>query len=210
MQHFSPVLQHFSPVSQHLLSWLSSYITAMSLKVSGTGCLCILAVNVSLCSVLATNNSSCPPWHYYNHVAGECWCGFDLICNGDQVEIESTFCATSSWKENSSFIAQCPFRPTFNVINRMHSEMPTNVSQLDELMCGPYKRKGLLCSECEEGYGPAGYSIDKKCTDFSSLRSRYILRFSVPFSSFRSDDIDFYTPGVFLTLTSHQDRCWDM
>ena len=96
-----------------------------------------------------------------------------IICNGDQVEIESSFCATSSGEENCSFVAQCPFRPTFNVINRMHSEMPSNASQLDKLMCGPYKRKGFLCSECEEGYGPAVYSIDKKCTDCSSLRSRY-------------------------------------
>ena len=29
----------------------------------------------------------------------------------------------------------------------MNSEMPSNASQLDEVICGPYNRRGLLCGE---------------------------------------------------------------
>ena len=43
----------------------------------------------------------------------------------------------------------------------MNSEMPSNASQLDKMMCFPYNRRGLLCGECKDGYGPAVYSFDQ-------------------------------------------------
>ena len=132
----------------------------------GTWCccfLCTLTVNV----VLATD-TSCPTWHYYNNVTGVCECGFGLICSsdGNQVEIRNGHCATSAGHENDYFVGKCLFsHPT----NRGYSEMPSNASQLDEAMCGPYNRKGLLCGECEDGYGVAVYSLDLKCANCSSL-----------------------------------------
>ena len=57
----------------------------------------------------------------------------------------------------------------------MYSEMPTNVSQLDEVMCGPYNRRGLLCGECKDGYGPAVNSFDQKCANCSTIRSGYAI-----------------------------------
>ena len=141
----------------------------------GTWCccfLCTLTVNV----VLATD-TSCPTWHYYNNITGVCECGFGLICScdGNQVEIMNGYCATSSGKEGDYYRGTCPFRHTFNNTNRMYSEMPSNASQLDEVMCGPYNRKGLLCGECKDGYGPAVYSHDLKCANCSSLWSKYAI-----------------------------------
>ena len=129
-----------------------------------------IVLSVMLCSVLATS-TSCPTWHYYNNVTGVCECGFGLIC-GNQVEIGSTHCATNSEETGGYYIGKLPFYPTFNTVNRMYSEMPSNASQLDEVMCGPYNRKGLLCGECKDGYGPAVYSFDMKCADCSSLWSK--------------------------------------
>ena len=141
----------------------------------GTWCccfLCTLTVNV----VLATN-TSCPTWHYYNNATGQCECGIRLDCSsdGNQVEIKKGVCATSSGQEGDYYIGSCPFTYTFNSINRMYSEMPSNSSQLDEVMCGPYNRRGLLCGECKDGYGPAVYSLDMKCANCSSLWSGYVI-----------------------------------
>ena len=36
-------------------------------------------------------------------------------------------------------------------------------------MCGPYNRKGLLCGECIDGYGPGVYTLDRKCFDCSKF-----------------------------------------
>ena len=104
-------------------------------------------------------------------------CGTDLVCSGDgtHVEIGSTYYATSSKIKGGCYVGKCPFRPSFNIINRMYSEMPSNASQLDEVMCGPYNRRGLLCGECKDGYGPAVYLLSMKCADCSDLWSGYAI-----------------------------------
>ena len=139
-------------------------------------CYCLLIVNLSLCSVLATD-TSCPTWHYYNNTTGQCECGFWLLCSsdGNHVDIEIYSCATSSGQGDDYYISYCPFTDTVNSTNRMYSEMPSNASQLDEVMCGPYNRRGLLCGECKDGYGPAVYSFDMTCANCSSLWSRYAI-----------------------------------
>ena len=38
-----------------------------------------------------------------------------------------------------------------------------------------YNRRGLLCGECKDGYGPAVYSFDMTCANCSSLWSRYAI-----------------------------------
>ena len=141
-----------------------------------TWCYCLLIVNLSLCSVLATD-TSCPTWHYYNNATGQCKCGFWLLCSsdGNQVEIEIDLCVTSSGQQNDYNIRFCPFTHTVNSINRVYLEMPSNASQLDEVMCGPYNRRGVLCGECKDGYGPAVYSFDMTCANCSSLWSRYAI-----------------------------------
>ena len=119
--------------------------------------------------------TSCPTWHY--NVTGVCECGYGLHCSsdGNQVEIDTSRCATSSGKEGDYYIGHCPFRYITNSTNRMHSEMPSNTSQLDEAMCGPYNRRGLLCGECKDGYGPAVYSFGLNCANCSSLWSGYAI-----------------------------------
>ena len=133
-----------------------------------TWCYCLLIVNLSLC---------CPTWHYYNNVTGQCECGFGLCCSsdGNQVDISIKSCATSSGQEDDYYVSYCPFTNTVNNTNRLCSEMPSNASQLDEVMCGPYNRRGLLCGECKDGYGPAVYSFNTTCANCSSLWSKYAI-----------------------------------
>ena len=53
--------------------------------------------------------------------------------------------------------------------------MPSNTSKLDEVMCGPYNRRGLLCGECKDGYGPAYSSFNLTCVNCSSIWSGYTI-----------------------------------
>ena len=158
--------QH-SPVQTDRASKMMSWVTWFY---------CLLIVKLSLCSVLATD-TSCPTWHYYNNATGQCECGLRLLCSrdGNQVDIGIQSCATSSEQEDDYYISYCPFKHTINSTNRLYSEMPSNASQLDEVMCGPYNRRGLLCGECKDGYGPAVYSFDMTCVNCSSLWSRYAI-----------------------------------
>ena len=42
-------------------------------------------------------------------------------------------------------------------------------------MCGPFNRRGLLCGECKDGYGPAVYSLSLECIKCSSIKSGYFI-----------------------------------
>ena len=55
----------------------------------------------------------------------------------------------------------------------MYSELPSDPDLLNEVMCGLYNRKGLLCGECINGYGPAVFSPYKKCENCSKLSTGF-------------------------------------
>ena len=123
--------------------------------------------------VLATN-TSCPTWFYYDNTTQQCQCGSGLLCSSNKnVEIGDGTCATSAGEEDQYYISRCPFRHTVNNTNRIHSEMPSDPGLLDDVMCGPYNRKGLLCGECIDGYGPTADVLDLKCANCSKLSEYY-------------------------------------
>ena len=43
--------------------------------------------------------------------------------------------------------------------------LPSNVSELNDYMCGPLNRKGIMCSQCIDGYGQSVTSIGHTCSD---------------------------------------------
>ena len=43
-------------------------------------------------------------------------------------------------------------------------QLPSNVSLLNEFMCGPLNREGPLCEKCKDGYGIALYSYTLECS----------------------------------------------
>ena len=43
--------------------------------------------------------------------------------------------------------------------------------EVNERICGPFNREGLLCSKCKPGYGPAPYSWSLKC---EKCRDEYV------------------------------------
>ena len=96
-------------------------------------------------------------------------------CNQQEkkAQIVNGFCATPAEQEDQYYVGACPFIPTGNTINRMISELPSDPDLLNEVMCGPYNRKGLLCGECIDGYGPAVFSSYKKCANCSTLSTGF-------------------------------------
>lgn len=74
---------------------------------------------------------------------------------------------------------KCPYI-TFHKIRMFRGNLfyhiDFDISTLTEETCGPYNRKGLLCSECYEGYGPAVYAFGNKCVKcHGSVYSRWAL-----------------------------------
>ena len=136
---------------------------------------CFSVITLSLGSVLATN-TSCPTWFYYDNSTQQCHCGYELLCSRNKrVEIKDGVCATSAGEGDQYYISICPFRHTVNNTNRIYSEMPVDPDLLDDVMCGPYNRKGLLCGRCIDGYGPTAHILDLRCANCSKLPEYYAI-----------------------------------
>ena len=129
-----------------------------------------LVIISSVCS-----NTTCPTWHYYDNDTRLCQCGLHLNCKEDVVEIRESHCATSAGYRDYYYTGLRLFSHTVNNTNRLFSEMPSDPDMLDDVMCGYSNRKGLLCGECYEGFGPAIYSLDLKCVNCSQLSLGYAI-----------------------------------
>ena len=141
----------------------------------------ILAVYVYSSSVSASN-TSCPIWFYYSNTTNQCECGRNrnfggIHCNQQEMkaEIANGYCATSTEQEGLYYGGSCPLIHTENNTDRIFSELPSDPDLLNDTMCGPYNRKGLLCGRCIDGYGPAVYSLDMKCANCSKLSTGYAI-----------------------------------
>ena len=141
---------------------------------TSTKCICISVFLVCVhSSSVSVSNTTCPTWFYYNNETCECGLQFGgkVHCNQQDMtaEIADGFCATSTEQEDLYYAGYCPLRHTENNTDRMYSEMPSDPNILNDTMCGPYNRTGLLCGRCIDGYGPAVYSLDMKCADCSNI-----------------------------------------
>ena len=120
-------------------------------------------------------NGSCPLWSVERDDGG-CSCGSHLdgivTCSedGKTVLIHDCYCMTYNADGNGPFVGRCfysCFQPhsladgTSDLI-----PIPRNISNsdLNDMFCGYWKRRGVLCGDCINGYAPQMYSYDLKCT----------------------------------------------
>ena len=81
-------------------------------------------------------------------------------------------CATFSEKTKILSYSKLPLDQlnSYNIYNMSTEKfgyiiLPRNLSQLNDYMCGPLNRKGLVCSQCADGFGPSITSFGYKCVN---------------------------------------------
>ena len=107
-------------------------------------------------SVSHLNPEDCSLWSHYDSTTQTCNCLLDWLttCHGKNVYIDSgTILLFNEKKGILSLFKELSPRYRENISDKV--ELPTNISLLNEFMCAPLNRKGYLCSECKEGYGPS-------------------------------------------------------
>ena len=128
---------------------------------------------VSSIALTMASQSSCPPWFFPDGENGtECACSSvetnGVKCSQDAALLRISFCMTYSSATEDTEVGPCPY---FSHYIRLSSgmfflQLPNLTSNLTSFMCGSLHRKGRLCGECEDGFGPALYSYTlqrKKC-----------------------------------------------
>jgi hypothetical protein len=103
-----------------------------------------------------------PPWLE--------WFSRMVKCTNERVLLRSGYCATFE-EGRGIFIAKCPYflLNGHNVTEPGYIRLPDNISELNDYMCGPMNRKGLLCKDCIDGFGPSVTSLGYKCSNCTDV-----------------------------------------
>ena len=106
------------------------------------------------------DNTSITGWYDYQY-------GSKVICGPDFLLLRFHYCMTYSNTTGTNEYGTCPFIGHYNtayVADLFYIRLPSNVSLLNEFMCGPLNREGPLCGRCKDGYGIALYSYTLQCS----------------------------------------------
>ena len=147
---------------------------------------------------LINEPKDCPTSMYFANVSGDCICGITdfhaVKCDQStgKVYVLGTYQMTYDEEYQkvvlgASLYGYCYPSDQFHF--DIYHEVPMNLSQLNEAVCGSYNRKGRLCGECKESYSPLVYSYKISCEKCSGKESKKnILMFMVivliPLTSF--------------------------
>ena len=132
----------------------------------------LVLLGFSICSgelQLESNFSQhhCPLWSYYDPVRGECnhtiYYAVSYLDNRTLLRIG--YCSTYDEEAGTVSFSPCPYFQSDDFVVRVskyniwYIDLPRNISTLNDYMCGPLNRKGRVCSECRDGFGPSVISV---------------------------------------------------
>jgi len=149
--------------------------------------------------LLAMDTTACPPWFVWQNNSGtdrchSCTCinSTDLAVKCDQLAqrsyLQLGYCMTHDDSSGNTFLGKAIYCNHQKPTDHLYFELPTNISHLNDFMCGSLNRKGLLCRYCLDGFGPAvftsGYACEN-CTWHSYTGvALYLLLELVPITAF--------------------------
>ena len=126
-------------------------------------------------------DNQCPLLFYYDSENNRCKClsnAFNILegegkvscADDDRGQLGFNYCMTYDEETNTVSASFCTYFALdgHNISEPGFISLPENVSELNDYMCGPMNRKGLVCSECIDGYGPSVTSPKFRCSDCSN------------------------------------------
>ena len=139
-------------------------------------------------AVTASHDQQCPTWFYSDSsLNGTCMCGDDIHdtvrCNNSTKEISILNCYCMTYNKTTGPVVGACF---YNCVRKVHY-MPSNVTKLNNIMCGHLNREGQLCGKCKENYSIPVYSYEMKCVHCSTSPFnwvKYILAAFLPLTVF--------------------------
>ena len=135
-------------------------------------------------SVEAEFPVKCSAWFHLNSTTNNCECYKHVTCTEKGNYIPIGHCMTYDESTKTTSYVICPFLYlNNNNMTEIHEGLwlPDNISELNSYMCASFNRKGQVCSECIDGYGPSLTSLGYECHDCSGEWHGLYLFFLVEF-----------------------------
>ena len=103
----------------------------------------------------------CPPWFISDNSSSTgCSCCLKrhsyVKCGPNFPLLRLGNCMTYDSENGATEVGPCPYVAHYNttiVDDVLYIQLLSNVSLLNEFMCGPLNREGELCGKCKDGYG---------------------------------------------------------
>ena len=124
-----------------------------------------------------TAGEVCPPWFIPDNTSNTgCSCHdfhkgvrCSAVTNFFRLPITTSwFCLTYNSSAKITEYGPCPYIAHYNNVTSVdhvfYIQLPSNVSLLNEFMCGLLNREGPLCGKCKDNYGIVLYSYTLKCS----------------------------------------------
>lgn len=136
--------------------------------------------NATTNTAVTIQDNQCPLLFYYNNESNQCEClssSFSFLdtivkCINNKGLLRYNSCMTYKKETNTLSVATsvCTYFELngHNISEPGFISLPENITELNDYMCGPMNRKGILCSECIDGYGPSVTSPNFRCSDCSN------------------------------------------
>lgn len=118
----------------------------------------------------------CPPWFFYNTSTKTCECYSSprtdhiVKCTKQVALLKLGYCMT--YEEGTGFyVGHCGSVNVsgLNITNNNYIRLPDNISDLNDYMCGPLNRQGIMCSQCADGFGFPVFSVGHMCTNYTGV-----------------------------------------
>ena len=114
---------------------------------------------------------SCPTWYREtkHNTVTRCVCGATIggyvMCDyaTQKTLIIAGLCMSYNETINDTVVGRCAFNYHNPDAQIFYVTLPNDTSQLNSFMCSGLNRTGLLCSQCQQGLGPAVLSYTRQC-----------------------------------------------
>ena len=123
-----------------------------------------------------TGALSCPPGFVSRGNSCVCadWPNGIIVCdeNLQTASVQFGYCMTYVNETGELRAGACPQGLLRNDYNKFYYPLPSNATDLNDAVCGPLNSKGILCSECQDGFGTSelAYPICVQCTHSGWLK----------------------------------------
>ena len=124
-------------------------------------------MNISCDSQSLSSVPACSsPWTYCGNGTCKCADTEEILClPSGQALVLTGYCVTFDEAQALTQLGLCVYKYVLDkhVIWLQYNSLSSNVSELSDVMCGPFNRTGMLCGKCKDGYYPLVNSLDVNC-----------------------------------------------